>query len=480
MNETPPLARIDSFAYRHRLAEVMSQPVLTGTADLTVGRAAELMDAGAKSSLVVVDRDGRAIGIFTERDLLRLVARHRVEARDLPLGQVMASPVRTVSEDAFLFVALGRMSRLGLRHLVVVDAEDRPVGMVTARILMKIRVTDALVIGDSVSDADSAAEMEKARRQLPDLAHSLLGEGVSARDVAAVISQVLRDMSARAAELAQTSMLADGWGPAPASWCLLVLGSGGRGESLLAFDQDNALIHQGGPADELWFAELGKRLNDILAAAGIPYCEGEVMARNPQWRRSLESWKDEVWRWVHEPANQTVMNCDIFFDFVPVYGDRWLAEELRRHAIATAGGSPFFLQYLALNAAQLEVPIGIFGEFVTTHKRLNAKKQGLLPLVSAARAKAIRAGFAVTSTYGRYAALCDAGGMHPEDLRSLSEAHELILRAMLEQQLADIAAGIEPSARIEPRRFDRGFQSRLRGAFKRIRLLKTLVGSLAA
>ena len=480
MTAPTPLAHIDSFAYRHRIGEVMSAPVLTATADVNIGVAAQTMDAKARSSLVVVDEAGRTIGIITERDILRLFARNPADARSLTLGQVMASPVKTVSADAFLYVALGRLMRTGLRHLVVVDDAGRPIGMITARIVLKLRVTDALVIGDNLSHAETADELEAARIALPRLARNLLAEGVSARDIAAVISQVLRDMTVRAAELAERSLLADGWGAAPARWSLLVLGSGGRGESLLAFDQDNAIVHDGTDSDDLWFAEFGKRLNDLLAAAGIPYCEGEVMARSPLWRRSLQGWKDEVWRWVRDPAGQTVLNCDIFFDFESVYGDRELAEELRRYAVETAANAPFFLQLLVINVSKMEVPIGIFGEFVTTEKRLNAKKYGLLPLVSAARAKAVRARLRVTSTMGRYQALCDSGDMHPEDLRSLSEAHEVILRTMLDQQLSDLAAGIEPTAKIEPRRFNRGQQAQLKVAFRRIRVLKTMVASLLA
>ena len=49
-------------------------------------------------------------------------------------------------------------------------------------------------------------------------------------------------MTARAAEIAEAEMIAAGHGPAPADYALLVLGSGGRGESLLAPDQDNALV----------------------------------------------------------------------------------------------------------------------------------------------------------------------------------------------------------------------------------------------
>ena len=61
-----------------------------------------------------------------------------------------------------------------------------------------------------------------------------------------MISRELRALTARACELAEAEMAEAGLGEAPAPYALLVLGSGGRGESLLAMDQDNALIYADG------------------------------------------------------------------------------------------------------------------------------------------------------------------------------------------------------------------------------------------
>ncbi len=480
MQDVSSLARLDSFPYRHRLAEVMAQPVLTGTQDITLAEACDLMNKAKVSSLVVVDERGRASGMVTERDILRNLATARAGALDMRLSEVMSSPVSSVPGDAFLYVGIARMTRLGVRHLVVVDDADRPVGMITGRALLKVRAGQALAIGDDVAEAQSAADMDRARKALPSLAGSLLADGVPARDVAAVISTVLRDITARAAELAERSMVADGWDGAPSRFALLILGSGGRGESLLSFDQDNAIVHTGPPAHDVWYGEFARRLNATLHEAGIPYCEGDVMARNPFWRRSLDDWKTEIRHWVFEPKMQTVMNVDIFFDFQSVYGDRSLGQELKLYAIETAATSAFFLQFLAINVAQMAVPLGIFGEFTTTHGRLNAKKFGLLPLVSAARAKAVKAKIPATGTADRYAALMAAGLLHKDDLVSLLDAFETILGIMLEQQLRDIAAGHPPSARIEPRMLPRITQKKLKTAFKRIRTLKMLIGSSQA
>ena len=469
------LARLDSFPYRHRLAEVMARSVLTGGGEMTLVEACDRMDAAKVSSLVVVDAEGRAVGIVTERDVMRVIARNRAAALEFRLAEMMSSPVRTVPGDAFVYVGIARMTRLGLRHLVVVDQAGRPIGMVTGRALLKVRAGDALAIGDDIETAATPSELERARQALPDLAAGLLGEGVSARDVAAVIGTVLRDITRRAAELSEASMIADGWGTAPARWSLLVLGSAGRGESLLSFDQDNAIVHLGAGTDDAWYAELGRRLNDMLNQIGIPFCDGEVMARAPAWRRSLEGWKEEIRRWVFEPELRTMMYVDIFFDFACVHGDHQLAAELKHFAVDVAATSALFMQFLAFNVQQMDVPLSVFGGFATSHGRLNAKKLGLLPLVSAARAKAVRGRIEVAGTTERYSALQAAGVIHPEDLTGLLESLETILSFMLDQQLADIAAGIKPSANVEPRKFPVYRQRMLKSAFQRIRTLKALM-----
>lgn len=476
MNDIAALARIDSFPYRHRLREVMSTPVLTAPTTITLGEVVHRMYESRVSSIVAVDVDGRAAGIFTERDLLRVLSNAGPAALDRLLGDTMTSPVATVSAEAYVYVALARMTRLGLRHLVVVDEDRRPMGMVTGRALLKVRATEALVLGDTAESAADADEMKAVMVKLPTLAKSLLAEGVTARNIASVISLVLRDLTTRASELAEQSLLDDGWGPPPARYAVLILGSGGRGESLLAFDQDNAIVHGGTPADDPWFAELGKRLNDTLNKAGIPFCDGNVMARESKWRKSLEEWRAEVHDWVFSVENQTVMYCDIFFDFQPVWGDRALAEELRGIALEKAAQSAFFQRYLAQNVAGMDGSIGLFGNFVTKAGRLNAKKFGLLPLVSAARMRAIRAHITATATDDRFAALKEAGILHEDDLRDFIEVREVVLRVMLEQQLADIAMQIPASAKIDPKRFDKRTRARLKWAFRRLKTLKYVCG----
>ncbi|GAB4170987.1 MAG: hypothetical protein OHK0024_07100 [Thalassobaculales bacterium] len=442
------LARIDSYPYRHRLAEVMTAPVASVASGATLAEAAAEMDRRDISSVLVTGPGTAAVaGIVTERDVLRALARHGAASLSLPVEMVMGRPLQSLPATAFVYRALGRMDRCGIRHLAVTGADGAVIGIVTARALLKQRAGRALALGDGIAVAD-AAGLGGWRGELPGLAAALTAEGVPGRQVAAVISETIRDLTARAAVLAAEELAAGPLGPAPAAWCVMVLGSGGRGESLLVPDQDNALIHAGGEADDAWFAAFGARIADLLDAAGVPYCKGGVMAREALWRHSRQGWRDTVAGWIARPQGESLLNVDIFFDLMPVAGDAGLAEALRADALALARGARSFLANLAGSLDPMRPPLGFFGGIRTEAGRADLKLGGLLPLVSGARVLALKAGSAATSTPGRLADAHAAGLLNEADMLLLDRSHTAVVEAVLAQQIADIAAGIAPSTRV--------------------------------
>jgi signal-transduction protein with cAMP-binding, CBS, and nucleotidyltransferase domain len=457
------LERIDSFPYRHRLADVMSSPVASAPGTMTLGEAARLMEEGRISSLLVEgDRPGVPAGIVTERDLLRACATWGPGALSKPLREVMSSPVQGLPPDAFVHLAIGRMERLGIRHVVALDDAGRALGIVTARTLLRQRASKALALGDEISVAAGPLDLAHDHAGLPALAEALLAEGVPVLDVAGVIAGVLRSMTARAAELAAAEVEAL-HGPAPAPWCVLVLGSAGRGETLLAGDQDNAIVHGGSPDDDPWYAAVGDRLCAILDRAGIPFCKGGVMASSGLWRHDLAGWKRQVERWISAPEGENLLDVDIFFDFQPVHGDRLLAEELRAHALDRAARSQAFLKNLGQELEKASPPLRLFG-FRTEEGRVDLKLGGLWPVVAGARVLALREGIRHTATAERIEALADGGRLARADADALLDLLRRCMGLMLDQQVADVRAGVHPSPRVDPRRLDRAARRGLRRA----------------
>lgn len=473
------LETLDSWPYRHRLADVMRSPVVTVTPDDTLADAGRRMVDAGVGALLVVDGEGRAIGILSERDMLRLVAEGGPPgARTVATS--MTAPLDAMTADAFVYRALARMQRRGFRHMPVVDAEGRPVGMVSARTLLEQRAAFALALGDEIDVAPDAAALRATHDRLPALAAALLADDVSPASIAAVIAAVTRDMTARAAALAEAMMIRDGKGAAPCPWCLLALGSAGRGESLLAPDQDNALILDPGPDQDVarideWFAAFARATNAILDSGGIPFCRGGVMARESAYRRTREGWRAAVARWVSHPDGEAVLAADIFFDLVPVAGDAMLATRLRAEAIAAVAAAPAFLRRLAEPLGGADAALGWFGRLRLSEGRLDLKRAVLMPIVAGLRVLALRHGITHVATRDRLLSLGARGVVGEADSQALEVARETAMAALLRQQIADTAAGRPVGNTIDPRILDRAGRRALRAAIERAALMPTLV-----
>lgn len=482
--EERALARIDSYPYRHRIADVMSAPPKTIAADAPLGDALRRMDREKISSLLVADAGAmraRETAIVTERDVLRALARRGADALAHPVAQYASKPLVTLPAAAFVYRALGRMSRLKLRHLGVENEAGEICGMVSARDLLRLRAQEATILGDAIDQADDVPALGAAWARLPQAAAALLQEGVGARDIAAVISRELGALTRRAGVLAQRRMLAEGEGGPPCAYALCVLGSAGRGESLLAMDQDNAIVFadgEPGGANDRWFARLGAMVADILDEVGVPYCKGGVMAKNELWRGSRATWRARVAGWISRSNPADLLSVDIFFDLVGVHGDVALANESWRGAFDAAKGNASFAKLLAEAAGTVEPGITLLGGIRTENGRIDLKKAGLFAIVTAARVLAIRYHVLERATPARLAGIAALGRGGTQDLEQLTRVQALFLDLILRQQLADMRDGRPPGNKVAVRRLSREQREALREALGAVRPLDMLVRDL--
>ena len=457
------LARIDSYPYRHRIRDVMSTPPLFIASDAPLKTAMDMLMQRRVSSVFVAwkgtEEDPATpenTGILTERDVLRAIANGGAAALDRPVEEFASRPLAAVPADAFVYRAIGRMSRLKVRHLGAVDESGKIEGALSARDLLRLRAGEAVALGDEIDEGADVHALAAAWAKLPAVARGLVAEGVDARDIAAVISRELGALTRRAAILGEGRMRESGMGSPPVAYAVLVLGSAGRGESLLAMDQDNAIVFAEGGLDgaaDRWFAALGTHIADILHEVGVPYCAGGVMAKNPAWRGSARHWRERVADWIGRSSPEDLLSVDIFFDLRFVHGDGALAESLRRDAFDLAKGQVAFLKLLAEAAGPVEPPLGFFG-IKTDKGRVDLKRGGLFAVVSTARILALRFHVAARSTPERLAAVKSLHVGAERDLDALIEAHRVLLGAILGQQLVDIANGTPPSNKVETRRLD--------------------------
>jgi len=477
-------ARIDSYPYRHRVRDVMRAPSKFIAADTPlVDVIARLMQEKI-SSLYVHKRGADPAsaaaadcGIVTERDLLRAISQHGAAALQKPAESVMSKPLATVPADAFVYRAIGRMNRLKIRHLGAVDDAGRIVGALSARDLLRLRADAAIALGDEIDQADDVHQLGAAWARLTQVAASLVVEDVPSHDTAGVISRELGALTRRAAVIAERHLAAEGHGAPPCNYVFVVLGSAGRGESLLAMDQDNAIVfaegEPGGAADQ-WFATLGARVADILHEVGVPYCNGGVMAKNPQWRGSVATWRERIGGWIEHSRPEDLLAVDIFFDMRGVHGDGALSESVWRFAFDAASGQTGFAKLLAEASGEVEPALGMFGGIKTRQGRIDLKRAGLFGIVSTARVLAIRHHVVERTTPARLAGLkaLDIGG--DRDLGAMAEAQAVFLDLILRQQIDDIEQGKSPTNAVAVKALSARDRERLQDALQAVRHLDEL------
>jgi CBS-domain-containing membrane protein len=122
--------------------------VHTLPADATLEEAARELLEKRVGALVVIDADDAIVGVFSERDLVREVARRGASALASPVGAAMSREVITARCDETIDDCLARMTDRRVRHLPVVE-EFRLIGIVSIGDLVKHRI--------AVVEAESAA-----------------------------------------------------------------------------------------------------------------------------------------------------------------------------------------------------------------------------------------------------------------------------------------------------------------------------------
>jgi len=148
-----------------RVADVMNLRVVSVEPDETVGVAvARMLEENVGS--VAVCEDGRLVGIFTERDVLRLAGEHDGDFSELRLDVVMTRAPHVISPDDEVVAAAGLMAERRIRHLPVAQ-DGNVVGILGIRDVMRC-LLEAVWRDHDPAARDTARELlARARAAAP-------------------------------------------------------------------------------------------------------------------------------------------------------------------------------------------------------------------------------------------------------------------------------------------------------------------------
>jgi CBS domain-containing protein len=419
-----------------RLGDLRLKKPLTTGPNTSLREALTLINEKKVGSILVCEDEQTIVGILTRYDVLSRVTLSNLDL-NTPISSVMSTGVKTLSVDDTAEMAGLLMSRFNIRHLPILD-RGRLVGIISERDLFSLQRLSLSNISSAIRAADDLPLLKKCADDIRTFARNLLGQGVQARQLTALISH-LNDVLTEQL----ITLTAERYQLNPSRFAWIALGSEGRSEQTIATDQDNALVYADGEdeAQRLIYLQFAREVNEALDACGYPLCKGNIMASNPELCLSQQEWLNRFDRWIEQGNPEDLLKASIFFDLRALAGNADLLIPLKELVRVKAAAIPRFIKLLAENALNLRVPLNWFGAIEPTEidgqEIIDLKLQGTALMVDAARIYSLAHGIEAINTRERLAAVGHALNVPETESAAWITAFEFLQTQRLAVQIGE-------------------------------------------
>ncbi len=419
-----------------QLGQINRKTPFTVPVGTPIREALQIMHDRKIGSMLVVDDEGDLNGILTRSDVIGKIVLRNVDL-DMPIERVMNRPVHALTvhntaHDAALF-----MTRHNIRHVPVLD-DGRLVNIISERDLFSNQRLSMRSVAGAIQSAPDENSLQVCAADIRRFARTLLGQGIRARQLTELISQLNDLLTNRLIHLVAQRHGVD---LLRCSW--IALGSEGRGEQTIATDQDNALVFVSDKPDEdrpAWLA-FAKDVNEALNRCGYPLCKGNIMASNPNCCLSRDEWLRRFSRWIDQGSPEGLLSASIFFDFRHLAGNEDVLTGLRTFVRERAAQTPRFIKLLADNALRVRVPLNWRGAVDTKpvdgKDAIDLKMQGTALVVDTARIYALARGLDAISTRERLHKVGEVLGATQQETEGWITAFEHLQMMRLTLQMDD-------------------------------------------
>jgi len=445
--------------------------------ETTVQSAAQLMQRHDITGLVVLVDDVPK-GVFSVRDLRRIVADGTLDPQIERVGDHMSSSLVTLGHSAYVFEAVFKMAKHGIHRLALLDGDGKLCGVITDNDLLRAKTRTPIYLNQEIEAAQSIEELGGLSARLLEAIRFATRAGADARSLVQLISHFNDCFTLRIIALLEEK---EGIS-LPEGAAYVVLGSEGRKEQTLRTDQDSAIVY----CDDLPqsaqepMARFADRLVDALEQVGVPRCPGNTMASNPQWRHSLTEWKRIVEEWIDTPKPENMVNFGMFQDIRTLHGDPSLERDLRQHIVQTVQSCMLFLPHMARHIVRFTPPIGMFGNIKVERRgehrgKVDLKKGGIFALNVGVSLLALEGNIVGGSTWDKLDELAERKMLSSADLSAIEESFTFLVALRLKRQLRSINEGNPPGNHVDPLVITDRERQQLRSALRGVSLLLKLL-----
>lgn len=414
---------------------------VTCSQDTSLREAIKKMHQQHVGSIVVVDDKRVPTGIFTLRDLRRVIASDEARLSE-PMAAVSTPEPLTLEPSATAFDAALLMAQHHIGHVCIVR-DKHIVGVVSERDLFALQRVDLVHLARALRQADRIETINTLREDMHRLVDNMLAHGADASQITQVITQLNDHTTTRIIELA----LNDAGNPDIAfNW--LVFGSEARGEQGLFTDQDNGIMFHAASKTEAdairaQLLPIAQAVNQGLDKCGLTLCKGNIMAGNPKLCLSFDEWEQRFDDILQTPEPKRILQASVFFDLRVLWGPDLGFDELHRRVLSRVASRPSFQRLLARAALHYPLPPSQMRMWVaqaigSTPVELPLKRHGLGPFVDATRVLALAAQIPAAGTQERLEILAERRIIKADDATAWADAYRYLqlIRLQLHQRQA--------------------------------------------
>ena len=458
-----------------RLGELAMRQPIGCAPDTPLRDAVRLMHEQHVGSIVVLDPADKPLGIFTLRDLRRVVA----DGVDLaqPIGNLMTPNPFHLAPDASAFDAAIAMTERHIAHVCLVEHE-KLCGVISERDLFSLQRVDLVHLARTIRHAGKVETLAGLRSDIRLLVDRMLAHGASSTQITHIVTLLNDHTVCRVIELTLEEMGDPG---IPFTW--LCFGSEGRREQTLHTDQDNGILFEASDAAEAAairerLLPIAREINQRLAQCGFTLCKGNIMAGNPELCLSRQEWSRRFAGFVLEATPENLLRSSIYFDLRTIWGPDEGCEQLRSELLGRVASNSLFQKMLAENALRQRPPVGRFRDFVVARSgadkdTLDLKVQGLTPFVDGARLLALANGIGAVGTLERLRALIAKGVIDALDGAAYEEAYHFIQQTRMQQHQLQARDELPYSNRVDPDHLNHLDRRILRESFRQAQRLQS-------
>jgi predicted transcriptional regulator len=136
------------------VSSVMSSVVKTENEDRNIMAVCKVMHDNSIGCVVVVkiqNKEKIPVGIITERDIISILGKQTIDFRR-PLSSFMSKPIISIQPNCSIREAMQLMNSNNMRRLVVVDTNNKMVGIITEKDIFRQIAKNPTMVTDFVGE----------------------------------------------------------------------------------------------------------------------------------------------------------------------------------------------------------------------------------------------------------------------------------------------------------------------------------------